>query len=127
MFVPEMLVVQNPTGYSSQRLGREPESVVATSASAANEPGAFEDANVLAKAGQRHGIWFGEVGNAGGAAGEALEDGAPRGIRDGGQDAVDVVFATAQQRGGVPCGLPAMLNHTVQSSSVTGIVNRIVH
>jgi len=99
MFIPEVLVMQDPAGNVAQGLWRQLERVVTAAADAAYEPGAFEDANVFAEAGEGHWIWFGEIGYTCGASGEAFEDGAPRGIGDRVQDAVDVL---------------GTLNHTVK-------------
>jgi len=111
MFIPEVLVIQDPAGNVAQGLGRELERVVSAAAGAADEPGAFEDADVFAEAGEGHWIWFGEIGYACGAASKAFEDGAARGIGDGVQDAVDVL---------------GTLNHTVKLKRIVYIVNRIV-
>jgi len=111
MFIPEVLVIQDPAGNVAQGPGRELERVVTAAAGAADEPGAFEDADVFAEAGEGHWIWFGEIGYACGAAGKAFKDGAARGIGDGVQDAVDVL---------------GTLNHTVKLQRIVFIVNRIV-
>lgn len=95
MLAPEMLVIQDPASDRAQRFRRELERVVAAAAGAADEPGALEDADVFAEAGERHRKWLGDIGDARGAAGEAFEDGATGGVGDGGEGAVDGEFAGA--------------------------------
>ncbi len=126
MFIPEMLVIQHPASDVAKRFGRELQRVVASTAGAADEPGAFENADVFAEAGERHRERFGDIGNARGAAGEAFEDGASGRVGDGGEDAADGMVACPWKGLMISSGASGMLNHAVKLRGRRLIVNRIV-
>src|SRR5689334_13282448 len=67
----------------AQRLGIELEHVLAALAGATDEAGALEHLDVLGHGVERHGEGRGDVGDAGGAVRQAIEDGPTRGIRNG--------------------------------------------
>jgi hypothetical protein len=88
--VPKRFVMQDPLGHIAQGLRGQLQSVFAAAARAADKTCAFEDSNVFAEAGQRHGKRFGNVGYASGATRKPVDDGAPGRIGNGGGDTIEV-------------------------------------
>ena len=74
-----------------ERLGLELAGTPLGMAGAGDEAGMLEDFQVLGDCGESHLERGGEVGDGGFAAGEAGEDGAARGIGEGGECGVEMI------------------------------------
>lgn len=83
---PELLDLRGPARDVAQRRGVELERVFAAVARAPDQAGGLEHLDVLRDCVERHVETLGDVGDVRGAAGQPLDDGAPRRIGERGPD-----------------------------------------
>jgi hypothetical protein len=87
-FLPERAVLRDPIGRRGEGAGIEPAVVDPSLLALLDEPGVFQNFQVLRNGGQRHVERFREIGDSRLAEGEPREDGAPGRIRERGKGAV---------------------------------------
>jgi len=82
---PKLLVVRHPVGDFLEGLGGDAAGAPLGFTAAGDQTGVFEDFEVAGDGGHAHGEGRGEFSDGGLAGGEAREDGAARGIGEGGE------------------------------------------
>jgi hypothetical protein len=86
---PKRAMLRDPVGGGGERFRIETATVDASFAAALQEPGVFENSQVLRDGGQRHVERLREVGDTGFAEREPHEDGAPRWVGECGERAIE--------------------------------------
>jgi hypothetical protein len=87
---PEFAILQDPFGDIAKWFGLQAQRVLAPAPFATHQTRALQNADVLAESGERHREIRGHIGNTGGSARQAVDDRAPRRVRDGGQGSIGV-------------------------------------
>src|SRR5262249_20840573 len=108
---PEAFVGAEPAVCLRERLRIELAEVRPSAHGASNEAGLLEGLHVLRRGGQRHAERRGEFAHGMFPLGEATEHGAPRGVAEGPEHAIELL---------------RMCNHVVEYSGVVWLVNHMV-